>query len=402
LHHYRRRALEGAIDEPVILALAGGEAVLGSEPVGPGVTLVRRAFDRGLTAFGDHALVFGWAVCALEAADLDTEALAHIDRALDQARPHGDAATIAHLLSYRTFIVCHAGRLAEAEADGRTALDLVQRFAGDVSFPLGLLDVLIERNQVEEAWRLASTPEMRGSAQRVAMVRLVSARVAVAAGEDKAGALAQLMQAGAELDELELRQPRFAPWRALAAPLAAELGQRELAQRLCGELAELAQASGAGTATALAARVQGALTEDLDTLAEACDAAGRTADVLEHAESLTALGTLQLKRGLRDAAKETLREALAVADEAGALRLREVARKALVTAGGRPRRAALRGVDALTPSELQVARLAAGGLSNRDISDTLFVALKTVEQHLARTYAKLGIPGRQQLAQALQ
>jgi DNA-binding NarL/FixJ family response regulator len=48
-----------------------------------------------------------------------------------------------------------------------------------------------------------------------------------------------------------------------------------------------------------------------------------------------------------------------------------------------------------------VARLAADGLSNRDIADALFVALKTVEQHLARTYSKLEIAGRRELAAAL-
>jgi DNA-binding CsgD family transcriptional regulator len=62
---------------------------------------------------------------------------------------------------------------------------------------------------------------------------------------------------------------------------------------------------------------------------------------------------------------------------------------------------ALRGVEALTPSELQVAQLAEEGLSNRDISDGLFVSLKTVEQHLARAYAKLEISGRHELGPAL-
>jgi DNA-binding CsgD family transcriptional regulator len=59
------------------------------------------------------------------------------------------------------------------------------------------------------------------------------------------------------------------------------------------------------------------------------------------------------------------------------------------------------GVAALTPSELEVARLGADGLSNRDIADGLFVSLKMVEQHLARAYAKLEISGRGELAAAL-
>jgi DNA-binding CsgD family transcriptional regulator len=73
----------------------------------------------------------------------------------------------------------------------------------------------------------------------------------------------------------------------------------------------------------------------------------------------------------------------------------------LQVAGGRPRRAAQTGIEALTPSELQVARLAAEGLTNREIAQALFITLKTVERHLNRVYAKLQIPGRPGLAAAL-
>jgi DNA-binding CsgD family transcriptional regulator len=58
-------------------------------------------------------------------------------------------------------------------------------------------------------------------------------------------------------------------------------------------------------------------------------------------------------------------------------------------------------VEALTPSELRVARLAAEGRSNREIAHELYVTLKTIEGHLGRAYAKLGIEGRVQLREAL-
>ena len=58
-------------------------------------------------------------------------------------------------------------------------------------------------------------------------------------------------------------------------------------------------------------------------------------------------------------------------------------------------------MEALTPSELRVARLAAGGRSNREIASELYVTLKAIEGHLARAYAKLGIEGRRQLPRAL-
>jgi DNA-binding CsgD family transcriptional regulator len=76
-------------------------------------------------------------------------------------------------------------------------------------------------------------------------------------------------------------------------------------------------------------------------------------------------------------------------------------REELKATGARPRRAWRTGVEALTPSELRVARLAADGRSNREIAHELYVTLKTIEGHLARAYTKLGIRGRGQLAQAL-
>jgi DNA-binding NarL/FixJ family response regulator len=73
----------------------------------------------------------------------------------------------------------------------------------------------------------------------------------------------------------------------------------------------------------------------------------------------------------------------------------------LVAAGGRPRRRALRGPDALTASERRVAGLAARGLSNREIAGELVVTVRTVEFHLSRAYDKLGIGSRAELGQAL-
>jgi DNA-binding CsgD family transcriptional regulator len=72
-----------------------------------------------------------------------------------------------------------------------------------------------------------------------------------------------------------------------------------------------------------------------------------------------------------------------------------------VAAGARPRRAVLSGRDALTPSERRVAEMAARGLSNREIAQSLFVTLKTVEWHLRNAYGKLGITSRRELTPAL-
>jgi DNA-binding CsgD family transcriptional regulator len=94
-------------------------------------------------------------------------------------------------------------------------------------------------------------------------------------------------------------------------------------------------------------------------------------------------------------------EALDLAAECGARPLADRAHAELTAAGGRPRRERRRGLDALTPSELRVARLAATGQTNRQIAHGLYVTPKTVETHLAHVYAKLGIAHRGELPEVL-
>jgi DNA-binding NarL/FixJ family response regulator len=83
-----------------------------------------------------------------------------------------------------------------------------------------------------------------------------------------------------------------------------------------------------------------------------------------------------------------------LARRCGAERLAARTREELRAAGGRPRRTARTGIDALTASELRVARLAARGASNPEIAQELYVSLKTIETHLSHVYSKLGLSGR--------
>ena len=53
----------------------------------------------------------------------------------------------------------------------------------------------------------------------------------------------------------------------------------------------------------------------------------------------------------------------------------------------------------LTKREREVAVLAAGGITSKDIADRLFVSVRTVDNHLGRVYEKLGISSRAELAE---
>jgi DNA-binding NarL/FixJ family response regulator len=77
------------------------------------------------------------------------------------------------------------------------------------------------------------------------------------------------------------------------------------------------------------------------------------------------------------------------------------AREELLTAGARPRRERVSGVDALTASERRVAQMASTGMTNREIAQALFVTMKAVALHLTHVYEKLEIAGRTELSVAL-
>jgi DNA-binding CsgD family transcriptional regulator len=182
------------------------------------------------------------------------------------------------------------------------------------------------------------------------------------------------------------------------------LDQPEAARTVAEE--ELADVRAFGTPRALgvAARVAGLASGGqlaLDLLAESVSALRASPAVLERAKSLAELGAALRQAGQRAAARDLLVEALDLAARCGAAPLAARAREELTAAGGRPRRAWRRGVEALTPTELRVARLAAEGKTNREIAHSLYVRLKTVEGHLARAYDKLGISGRRELPGAL-
>ena len=90
-----------------------------------------------------------------------------------------------------------------------------------------------------------------------------------------------------------------------------------------------------------------------------------------------------------------------LAHQCGAVPLVERARTELLAAGARPRRVIRSGLDALTPAELRVAQLAANGMSNVQIAQSLFVTRKTIETQIGSVLRKLDLSSRAQLSKIL-
>ena len=112
------------------------------------------------------------------------------------------------------------------------------------------------------------------------------------------------------------------------------------------------------------------------------------------------LGAELRRSGERSAARDGAAQAHALATECGATRLTN-RRATSWAAPAPPMREPASGVEGLTPSEVRVAELAAEGLTNREVAQSLFVSEKTVETHLGRVYRKLDIKSRHALPGAL-
>jgi len=77
------------------------------------------------------------------------------------------------------------------------------------------------------------------------------------------------------------------------------------------------------------------------------------------------------------------------------------ARRELRASGESSHRRDIAARDQLTAQELQIAQLAAQGLSNRDIAQRLYLSHRTISTHLYRIFPKLGITSRGELRSAL-
>jgi ATP/maltotriose-dependent transcriptional regulator MalT len=117
----------------------------------------------------------------------------------------------------------------------------------------------------------------------------------------------------------------------------------------------------------------------------------RLAMPFELGRTLLCVGAVERRRKLRKSARAALGRALEIFERVGTSIWAARARTELD-------RTHLREAPAeLSPTELRVAELAGGGLTNRQIATRLFVSPKTVEANLARVYGKLGIRSRAEL-----
>ncbi len=293
----------------------------------------------------------------------------------------------------------YAGEAAEiGEASGLTQLyGAVFAMRGLIEAHAGNLDEA--RALAAESDRIATSVEDRwhGLYNRAT---LGLAEVSAGRYED---ALAAVGGMADELDAIGVVEPGVFLFERDALEAYAALGNEAEAEALAERLERRGTALRRPRALATAARgralllagrgeADGALAE-LDRVAELEQ---EFIDPLDSARTLLLRGTVERRARRFRAARDHLTEALDRFERLGSAAFAERAREEVGRLGGR------RTASGLTPTEQRVAALAAEGLTNRQIASSLVVTVSTVEAHLTRIYAKLGVRSRAQLARELQ
>jgi DNA-binding CsgD family transcriptional regulator len=395
-----------SITDPTLLATTAVFATARWEEFRGG-ELADRALKSPSRSLLEDILTFGYAANALMTAGRLQDARRAWDRLVGQARRSGSPAPLRFVSSLRAYTLVRLGALAAAEADSQVPAGLPDRFGAQLPFLLApLVDVLIERGDLDAAEKVVEPAQagLRESSMFQTNYLLDSlGRLRLAQGRS-GEAVEHLRECGHNVEGWRLHNPGVLPWRvSLALALAGEgeleealeLAQAEIA--LARKFAVTRELGMALRAAALASSGRRRLT----LMTEAVAVLDRSQALLERARALVDLGATLRSLGHRADARDPLRRGLGLATECGATALVERAHGELVASGARPRRLVMRGLDALTASERRVAELAADGLTNREIAETLFLSEKTVEGHLGQVYRKLGIRVRSQLPRSL-
>src|SRR5215813_647806 len=369
------------------------------------IELARRALAPGnLLASG--SIAFYYAAMVLPQSGLLDEAVSLFDQAVAQARRRGDIFNVAFMLMWRGYCQTRRGDLRAAVADLREAIDLCVAHGMLAAWPYHvafLALALLEQGQAEEAARVMEQGDFPEQlpVDQVSLVwfRLCRGRLRIETGSPGRG-VDELLQVGESVRLVPFDNPTSVPWRRWAAEGLRLLHRSKEARALVAEELALARRWGDPYAIGACLRVLGYIEggqAGIGLLREVVEVLAGSPAGLEHARAVVDLGAALRRANRRAEARELLREGVDLARKVGAFGLAERANGEIAATGARPRKVLRTGLDALTASERRVAQLAADGMSNKEVAQTLFVTIKTVEVHLSSAYRKLEISSRAQL-----
>lgn len=332
-------------------------------------------------------------------------ARAHLEEALHTGDTGGSARIALWAHGWLARVQALTGEWDDALATTRTGLTLAEDSGITLTTPLlqwTAAQIHVLRGQLDKAGNAIRAAERHTRGYEIMRVPCRIARAQVAeARADYAAVLRALEPLLTPPADTSIDTPGFWPWPDMYANALVLEGRLAEAEAFLAEREKTA--AGHRSATARLGLARGRLLGAQGDIAAAVQIFERSLELLEPTPLRydTARVTFAYGQTLRRAGKR--RDADAVITTARDMYLalgaatyvqrcdRELKASGLKT-GGR------RAPDELTPQEQSVAGLVAQGLSNREVATQLFLSTKTVQYHLTRIYAKLGVRTRTELA----
>jgi len=365
---------------------------------------------RSLAGFGDGMppeaeLRWLWLVCVAGAfriwddAYFDTLSARHVQLARDT----GSLSDLPLALTSRAYLHLFAGELSTAEILIHE-LRAVQEATGTGLAPYAALCLAAFRGDAAEAAALIdATMEdvtLRGEGVGITFAQWANAALNNGLGRyDEAAAAAEHARGYEDdLGSLLWTLPEL-------IEAATRTGRTEAAAWAYARLAAMTDASGTDWALGIRARSQALLSEGdaaEELYRESITRLGRTRLRVDLARAHLLYGEWLRRQRRRTDARDQLRTAHDMFKAMGVAGFAERARRELSSTGESARkRVPAPRQEELTAQEALIARLARDGLSNPEIGTRLFISAHTVQYHLRKVFAKLGITSRSQLDRAL-
>jgi DNA-binding CsgD family transcriptional regulator len=322
-------------------------------------------------------------------------------RHLELVRQTGALSALPFVLTNRSSVYAFLGELGTA-ASLEEELKTATEATGVAELPYGRLSLAALRGREAEFLELTRTTvseaQMRGEGLALTVAEFLSGVLYNGLGRYD-DALAAVLPAE------PFYQEGPAIWTLTELIEAAvRSGHAERAHAAFERVQETTRAAGTDWALGIEARSHALLTDGAaaeDLYREAIDRLSRTSIRVQLARTHLLYGEWLRRERRRLDARGQLRTAHEMFRAFGVEGFAERARVELQATGERARKRTADTLDQLTPQEAQIAHLAAQGETNREIATRLFISASTVEYHLRKTFRKLDVTSRTQLAHRL-
>ena len=324
-------------------------------------------------------------------------------RHVQLARDVGALSELPIALTARAFFLQFAGELVEAAALVQE-LQAAMEATGTTLAPYARMGLEAFRGRHAETTALVEATiedvSLRGEGNGIAVAQWATAVLNNGVGDYQTAMTAA--QSASDYPG-EIVSPNWALVELVEA--AARSGKSETAAEALRRLAEVTSASGTNWALGVEARSR-ALLSDGDAAEclyrESIERLRRTSIRADLARSHLLYGEWLRRQRRRVDARAQLRVAHEMLDSMGMDAFAERARRELRATGETTRKRSVAAADEeLTAQEALIARMARDGLSNPEIAARMFISARTVQYHLRKVFAKLGIESRTQLDRVL-